>query len=256
MRVIHTFRQHPGTGGSDIYFDELSVEMKKKQYNISIITSDLKRWGQYFDFYTTPKKYCAKLEIKRIPFTLFRFINSRYSYSKKYKKMRFWDKIILKLEQLIIRVLRFCFRKFKFPILWGLFQDELGWKMLLVLIKERVDLIHTTCIPRSCIVASLLIAKIKKVPIMITPFYHFKEKSFFENDILWMKILKKFDCINVCADAERNYFIKHGIDNKKIVKIGLGVYFDQIRVDKDYLWRDILQIEKDKFVVLYTLISI
>jgi glycosyltransferase involved in cell wall biosynthesis len=251
MRVLHTYRQHPGDSGSDIFFDELTTEMKKKNLNIKIITSDLVRWGKNFNYFTIPKEKSKNLGTIRIPFTLLRFINPRFFNRNKNNKFSYLDKLIFKFEKLFIRFLKKISNKLNFSTLWGLFQDELGWKLFLFLMKQNFDLIHTTCIPRSCITASLLAAKIKKLPIMITPFYHYQERRFFENDKFWMKILKNFDCINVCTDKEKDYMIKHGINSKKVIKIGLGVYFDKIKNEKDVNWREKLQIENDKFVVLY-----
>ncbi|MFX1388575.1 MAG: glycosyltransferase family 4 protein [Promethearchaeota archaeon] len=251
MKIIHTYRQHPGDTGSDIFFDELTDEMKKKTLNIKIITSDLIRWGKHFKYYTTIREKNKSLGIIRIPFTLLRFINPWFFNLNKNSKFRQLDKFIFKFEKKIIRFLRVLSYKLNLIIPWGLFQDELGWKLFLILIKQNFDFIHTTCIPRSCITASLLAAKIKKIPIMITPFYHYQEKRFYENDKFWMRILRNFDCINVCTDTEKDYMIQHGINSKKIIKVGLGVYFDEIKLENDNNWREKLQIENDKFVVLY-----
>ncbi|MFX1310989.1 MAG: glycosyltransferase family 4 protein [Promethearchaeota archaeon] len=251
MKVIHTYIQHPGQSGSNIFFDELSNEMRKKGHKVSIITSDLKYRLDYFNFFTNPVIYKNSLIIKRIPFTILRYINSRYSYSKKYKKLKFFDRIIFIIELKLTKFLKNISRVLKFSLLWGLLQDELGWKMYRFLRKENCDLIHTTSIPRSCITSSLLVAKQKKIPIMITPFYHFKMESYFLYDNLWMSILNKFDIINVCTNAEKDYLIKHGVDKRRIVKIGLGIYIQNYKNTERNYWRNKLDISEDKFVVLY-----
>ncbi len=251
MKIVHTFRIHPGDTGSEIFFHELSNEMKKKGHKVSIITSDLKKWHRLLSFYPNRWTNNNGIIIKRIPSTILRYIFSRFTYGKKNLIIKFIDLTTLLVEQFIIRFLVIFFKKLKKPLLWGLFQDEFGWKMKSFLKKENCDLIHTTCIPRSCITASLLIAKEKKIPIMISPFYHYKDKSFNMNDNFWMKILNLFDCINVSTDAEANYLISHGVNKERIVKIGVGVYFEKKKLTSKINWRKRLNISDDKFIVLY-----
>ncbi len=251
MKIVHTFRIHPGDTGSEIFFHELSNEMKKKGHSVSIITSDLKKWRHFLNFYSNRLTYNNNILIKRIPSTIFRFIFSRFTYSRENVIIKFIDLITLLIEQIILKLLVIFFKKQKNALLWGLFQDEIGWKMRYFLKKENCDLIHTTCIPRSCITASLVIAKLRKIPIMISPFYHYRDKSFNMNDNFWMKILNQFDCINISTDAEAKYLISHGINKKKIVKIGVGVYFEKRNLTSDINWRKKLDISTDKFVVLY-----
>ena len=251
MKIVHTFRIHPGDTGSEVFFHELSNEMKKKGHKVSIITSDLKKWRHLLNFYSNRWTYNNDIIVKRIPSTIFRFFFSRFTYSKKNVIIKFIDLITLLIEQIILKILVNIFKKRKKILLWGLFQDEIGWKMRYFLKKENCDLIHTTCIPRSCITASLVIAKERGIPIMISPFYHYRDKSFNMNDNFWMKILNQFDCINVSTEAEAKYLISHGVNKKKIVKIGVGVYFEKKYLTYDINWRKRLNISSNKFVVLY-----
>ena len=251
LKIIHSYRVHPGTTGSSIFLDELSRELSKRGHHVSIFTSDLKRWYNNFDFYPNQESYKEKIRIKQVPFTIFRFINSRFAYSKKYIFLKIFDRILFRLEHGITKFLENLFNRLNVAILWGLFQDELGWKMLCYLNKEKNNIIHTTCVPRSCIVASLLIARKKKIPIMISPFYHYRDRSFNIYDKFWMRILNKFDCINVCTDAERNYLINHGVDRNKIVKICLGISLKNQETNIDVDWKNRINIPKDKFTVLY-----
>ena len=256
LKIVHSQRVHPGTTGSSIFFDELSKELSKKGHHVSIFTSDLKRWYHNFDFYPNQEYYKAKIRIKHVPYTIFRFINSRFAYSRKYFYFKIFDRILFRLEHGITKFLESLFNRLNSALLWGLFQDELGWKMLYCLKKEENNIIHTTCVPRSCIVASLLIARKKKIPIMISPFYHYSDRSFNTYDKFWMRILNKFDCINVCTDAERNYLINHGVNRNKIVKICLGISLKNPITNINVNWKNRLNIPEDKFTVLYMNASI
>lgn len=251
MKIVHTYRIHPGDTGSEIFFYELSNEMEKRGHQVSIITSDLKKWRHLLGFYPNRCIYNNNIIIKRIPSTIFRFLFSRFTYNRKNIIIKLTDLITCLIEQIILKFLVFYFKKRKKALLWGLLQDELGWKMRSFLRNENCDLIHTTCIPRSCITASLLFAKEKKIPIMISPFYHYRDKTFNMNDYFWMKILNQFDCINVSTDAEAKYLIKNGVNKNKIVKIGVGVYFGKKDSPYDIDWRKRLNISDDKFIVLY-----
>jgi len=62
---------------------------------------------------------------------------------------------------------------------------------LLKLNINDVDIILTTPIPKSCVSATLIAAKLKKIPIVITPAYHFMLKNYTFFDKRWAKIFKK-----------------------------------------------------------------
>ncbi len=254
LRILHTVRVYPGDTGSEVYFFQLSNEMMKKGHKITIMTSDLMKWQlrNIFDYYSNLNIIENNIRIKRIPYTILRFIFSLISYRTNKKTiLNFFDLIFFSIEYGFIKLIRFIFKVIRKSLLWGLFQDNLGWKILYALRNENYDLIHTTCVPRSVIIASLIAAKKNKIPIMITPFYHYKEKRFYMYDNLWMSILNKFDCINVSTDAERNYLINHGIDKKKIVKIGVGIYYNLKNHENSVDWRNKLNISKEKFVALF-----
>ena len=252
MKIFHVYRKHPGDTGSDIFMDELSNEMIKKGHQITILTSDVKRWRQNFDYYTNLKSKENTVRIKRVPHTILRFINPLPFYSgTKHKLLRKFDSLAFRYEHGIIRFLKRFFKLLRNSLFWGLFQDELGWKLLIFLNRESFDVIHTTCVPRSCIISSLIVSRLKNKPVIITPFYHYKDIEYFSNEKHWFKILRKFHYINVCTNAERNYLISHGVPKEKIVKIGLGIYIDENESSVKNEWRQRLMIHDDEFVVLY-----
>lgn len=254
MKVLHTICLFPGDYGSEIFIDQLSQEMIKKDHQIVVITSDLVEWQlrHILKHHQENISLKKKIIIKRVPYTFLRLIFSKNRKQQKYNRsFKFFDLFLFLIEYGALKLLAFYHKLKNNAYYWGLYQDNLGWKMLRALNKENCDLIHTTCVPRSCVVASLLSAKKKNIPIMISPFYHYMDKTFYMHDKFWMKILNDFDFINVCTDAEREYLIKHGVNEKKIGKIGLGVYYKSIYKEKKINWKNRLNIPTDKFTVLY-----
>ena len=171
MKILHTVRAYPGDTGSEIFMAQLSNEMMKKGHKITIMTSDLMKWKlrSIFDYYSNLNIIENNIRIKRIPYTILRFIFSLFKYKTNKKIiLNFFDLMLFSIEYGFIKLIRFIFKVRRKSLLWGLFQDNLGWKVKYVLKNENYDLIHTTCVPRSIIIASLIIAKKNKIPIIIS----------------------------------------------------------------------------------------
>ncbi|TFG17837.1 MAG: glycosyltransferase family 1 protein, partial [Promethearchaeota archaeon] len=87
---------------------------------------------------------------------------------------------------------------------------------------KKYDLIHTTFYPYFNNVIALMIGKKLKIPIIITPFFHFSNPRY-ENHNL-MEILPKFDSIIACTPSEKTHLMNTlAISTNKIHIIPMGV---------------------------------
>ncbi|MHA1376821.1 MAG: glycosyltransferase family 4 protein [Candidatus Helarchaeota archaeon] len=89
------------------------------------------------------------------------------------------------------------------------------------LMIQEADIIHTTAIPYFNIVLALLAGKLKSIPSICTPFYHFENIRY--QNTAYTNILGCFDRILVCSKAEKDYLLKKGVNSRKIKQIHMGV---------------------------------
>ena len=102
--------------------------------------------------------------------------------------------------------------------------------LLNFLLKSDHDLIHSTCFPFSTNLYALITGKIKKVPTLVTPFFHFANSRYQDKALL--RILKMFDKILTCSSLESKYIIQNSLNKnikEKIIQIKMGVDFKKFR---------------------------
>ena len=89
----------------------------------------------------------------------------------------------------------------------------------------KYELIHTTFYPYFNIIIALIVGKLLKVPIVITPFYHFSNPRYSEKTIT--EVLTKFDLIIACTNIEKNFISENlKIPEEKIIIIPMGVDYN------------------------------
>ena len=251
MRILYTTTIFPNTDGTSIFIQGLSENLNKLGNEAIIFTSNLK---------TSLKIESTKnYKINKIPYQAFDFFFKAFLKEDRYerRKNRFLNCIktrINKLEERVIHIIQRVATKFTFPLIWGLFYDPFGWKLLLRILrldKKKVDLIFTTPVGRSCIAASLIAGRIKKIPVVVKPAYHFMIRSYTFYDKNWANILNRFNLITTSTNAERDYLCKIGVQQNLMKTIGIGVPFNEINSAGHGKWREKLKISADKFVILY-----
>jgi len=88
-------------------------------------------------------------------------------------------------------------------------------------VKLIAHLIHTTFLPYSPLLYSLIISKLYNIPSICTPFYHIFNPRYTSQHLIGL--LANFDAIIACTQYEKNELIKKGIDSKKIHVVPMGV---------------------------------
>lgn len=246
MNILYTTTFYPNTDGTSNFIQGLSETLNSFGHNAIVLSSDQE---------TSLKiKSIENLNVIKIPYQVSNYFIKNLSKKRRKSLLTYIKKVINNIESRIISFIRREANKHSFSFLYGLFYDPFGWKLLLKLLKLRtkdVDIIVTTPVCMSCITASLIAAKMKKIPIIITPAYHFMLKSYTQHDKKWAKILKKFDLVITYTYAELNYLHKIGVPRNLLKKIGVGVPFYRINSAGDGNWRKTLKIPKDKFVIIY-----
>lgn len=244
MQILYTTHSFPNFDGTSLFIKGLSESLNKLGHRSIIITSDIEA--------DIKIKSTNNYKIYNIPYNFFKFFYN----SGKFPHLNFLNSILRKIEykepKIIFKIHNYA-KKFS-PILWGLFSDPLGWKLLLELLKlnlKHIDLIFTTPIPRSCISATLIAAKLKRIPVVIKPSIHYKTKIIAKNFSQWREILNKFDFIIPSTLSEFQILSKMGVNRNKQKVIGVGIPFKKINTAGNGNWREKLKIPENVFTVLY-----
>ncbi len=90
------------------------------------------------------------------------------------------------------------------------------------------ELIHTTFYPYFNLIIGLIIGKIFRKPTVCTPFFHFANPRYIENEMV--DVLKRYDLLIACTRAEKDFLIKnYGILDEKIVINPMGVDYERFQ---------------------------
>ncbi|MHA1311855.1 MAG: glycosyltransferase family 4 protein [Candidatus Helarchaeota archaeon] len=216
MNISHVVQRYfPAISGSELYFQKISEHLIEK-HKIKVLCSN----ALDFRAFGTPKgkiiesKYS---QINNVP--IFRF-PIKYSY--------FINKFPL-IEYKTIKKLLKQIGRFRNPLIDAynlLINGPYCPDLLEFLLSINSDIIHSTCFPFATNLFALIAGKMKRVPTLTTPFFHFANKRYQNPSLL--RILKFFDMILVCSKLEAQYIINHGgikrFDKKiKLIKMGVDI---------------------------------
>ncbi|MBD3228503.1 MAG: glycosyltransferase [Candidatus Lokiarchaeota archaeon] len=214
MQISHVVqRYYPAISGSELYMQKIS-ELLNERHEIKVACSN----GLDFYSFWNPngKKIDERISIiNNVP--IYRFpIKYKYFINKfpiiEYKKIK---DLLKKISGFRIPVLDF------YNILInGPYCPDL----LRFLLNSDQDIIHSTCFPFSTNLFSLITGKLKGIPTLTTPFFHFSNPRYHDRSL--SRLLRYFDKILTCSDLESKFLKSFsGIKNidKKIERIKMGV---------------------------------
>ncbi|MFX1293228.1 MAG: glycosyltransferase family 4 protein [Promethearchaeota archaeon] len=240
MRISHVSpRYFPAISGSEFYIQQISEIFYKKSHKIKVFCSNA------LDFHAigSPKgKFIEKkhskingVDIVRYPIKFIpgisRFFNNSYLYFKK---------ILKKLNK--IHILPYGYLNL---LTNGPFTPHL----FLQLLRHQTDIIHSICIPFTTNLFALLVGKMKKIPTVCTPFYHFVNPRY--HDSTYIKFLNKFDRILTCSQKESFYLIKNGIQKDKVKRIHMGINPKKYLKGNSEKFRARFNLKNDQKLILF-----
>lgn len=212
MNIIHCpYSYFPSISGAELYVQKLSEILLKRGHNVKVFCSNA------LDF-----QACHSPEGKIIQ-DLHSFINrveiNRFVVN--YSKFSSFINLILepsiknlleniKFMQLkLVDILKF---EKNGPFLPDLFRE---------LLRQDADIFHATAIPYFNVVLTLLAGKLRKIPTICTPFYHFENERY--QNLTYTNILSTFDRVLVCSKAEEEYLVEKGVKSEKIRQIHMAI---------------------------------
>ncbi|NVM02918.1 MAG: glycosyltransferase family 4 protein [Candidatus Helarchaeota archaeon] len=212
MHIIHCpYGYFPSISGAELYIQRISEILLKRRHKIKVFCSN----AIDFQAFRSPEgKTISELERKINGVEIKRF---KIEYSK------FVSLINLILNSSLKKLLNNArFLKFNLiDLLKFLKNGPFIPDFFRTLLRQDVDVIHTTAIPYLNIVLALIAGKLKKIPTICTPFYHFENERY--QDPVYTRILGEFNKILVCSKAERDYLIDNGVKSEKIKQIHMAV---------------------------------
>lgn len=98
--------------------------------------------------------------------------------------------------------------------------------------NKKYELVHTTFYPYFNLIISLMVGKMRNVPTVCTPFFHFSNPRY--SDLILIEILNKFDSVIACTHIEKKILVeKFKIKEDKITIIPMGVDYQKFKSTHD-----------------------
>jgi glycosyltransferase involved in cell wall biosynthesis len=211
MRVAHFVQRYPpALGGSEGYFERLSQALARGGDSVTVFTST----AADLEAFWSPRGKCLAagcyqhhgVQVRRYP--LWRWPGRRYLLKPlSLIPHRFWQCLTLPCN----------------PICWGMWVD-VGKPI-------PFDLIHATAFPYAWPIAcGLRLARRLGVPFLLTPFLHLGDpddphdrvrRAYTQPALLYL--VHAADRVFVQTELERQALIRKGIQQGKLVKLGMGV---------------------------------
>jgi len=209
-------RYFPAISGAEFYMQRMAeIFNSKKSYSIKIYTSNA------LDFMALREsngkvvqqsnKYyfnVNKLEINRFPIT---------------HDLTLEEKLAIFNECSVLKTLNLKQKTLNEFVKNGPFMKDIFEKNLLF--QPKFDIIHATFYPYLNLIFALLIGKAQEIPVICTPFFHFANPRYLNKDLT--SILKNFDHLIACTNAEKKFLVKKKIiSEEKISVIPMGVDYE------------------------------
>ncbi|MFX1394689.1 MAG: glycosyltransferase family 4 protein [Promethearchaeota archaeon] len=207
-------RYFPAISGAEFYLQRMAeIFTSKSQYKIDIYTSNA------IDFKALRDPNGKIIRKERRQFEIVNNLKiNRYSINYN----RSLEEKITKIEKIPVynslELSNECLKKFlnNGPYLEELIDFFLKSENL------NYDLIHTTFFPYFNLIISLIIGKLVKKPVVLTPFFHFSNPRYLDPSLL--EVINKFDLLITCTNLEKKFLMnKIGVFEKKIKIIPMGV---------------------------------
>ncbi|NHI91021.1 MAG: glycosyltransferase family 1 protein [Candidatus Lokiarchaeota archaeon] len=227
MKILHC-PQKLSLSGAEFYFLRISEELAKRGHTVKISTSNAL---DFINLRNPSEKIHQKTEEKINGLQI-----NRFPIDYSFKSSLVESILNSNIDDLIKYIKFFSFNindLYKF-LINGPYSPQLFKNLL----KTKADLIHSIAIPYASVLYSAIIGKIKEIPKICTPFYHFENPRYeFKS---YINILNSHDFILTNSDAESNYLIKNGIISQdKIRKIFMAVDVEKYQKTKNKWFLDL-----------------
>src|SRR5438128_7452867 len=212
MRIAHFVQRYPpALGGSEAFFGRLSKHLATSGDQVTVFTTtalDLEAfWSRRGRCLPAGTQVEDGVQVCRYP--LLRFAGRRYVLKTlSLAPNRFWQSLTLPCN----------------PIAWGMWTEAKRP-------AQRFDLVHATAFPYAWPIAcGLRLARRLSVPFLLTPFLHLgdpddakdRTRNQYTTPAL-LSLIHAADRVFVQTNLESKELLRHGVEEKKLVLLGMGV---------------------------------
>jgi glycosyltransferase involved in cell wall biosynthesis len=232
LRVLHVTHQYPpAIGGSEKYIADLSEELTSRGHWIDVYTSrsvDYNQWKNELD----ARERMNGVDVYRFrSMRRTRFVWRVLSWSLE----RYWKSRSRWLE----------------PLIWfgggplcpGMFAGLLTH-------LPRYDLVHLNCLVYSHIAYGYLAARLRHVPVVVTPHVHVDQACTY-NVGYQLDVLRGAEHVLADTAGERDFLLELGLEPQRITVAGVGLQAEDYPARGQIECRQQLGLAEDAFVVLF-----
>ncbi|NBR05073.1 MAG: glycosyltransferase family 1 protein [Planctomycetes bacterium] len=238
LKLLNIIQRYPpALGGSEIYFQKLSEFLASKGHKISVWTSNAINlesfWARNHPCIPCPEEVVNSVKVRR--FKLFHIPFQQLIL-----------KIIAKIPNRKLQCLTFSHN----PIMPGMLK-------LASRCDETFDAVHAGCFPYAFpIYAAMKLAKIKKIPFLLTPFLHLGNLDDPKNRIrkgytqpALLMLAKNADALFAQTEFEAQTLEDLGINPRRIHLQGMGVDLPGCTMGNSATPRKLWQINPNDIIV-------
>ena len=204
LRILHVTHQYrPAVGGSEQHVINISEELARRGHQVHVFTTrsrNYRTWQNELGGLETldgvEVRRFASIERRAYTWRLLDhgYINYRRTHSTIYEPLILFG---------------------SGPISPGLFLNLL-WR------GPRYDVIHVNTLPYAHFWYASLAARLRRVPLVATPFLHVKQADIFDVGC-FNAALRGADVVMAMTGVERDYMIARGVRPERIVMGGVGL---------------------------------
>ncbi len=207
-----------------------------KGFDVTVFTSDIETLNP------VTKVPPGETQVNSIPVRRFHTLLPPNGYSKS-KNLGFFGQLLNKGETLTKNGRLFTTVR---TFAWHPVMPE----AVVSLITSDVDLIHAACLPWSTVHMGYLASRSRKVPFIVTPFFHVNH-PYFELPSNYF-VLRNCDGLIVPTAYEKSALIHRGVSASRITVTGLGVDTDLYRKAEPGRFRKEFSIGPDNRIVAFS----
>lgn len=240
MRLVHVSpRYFPAISGSEFYLQEISEILTRRGHLLTVLCSN----ALDFNTFGNPKgKVVAESRsiINGVPI---------YRYPIKYIPgiSLFPGRSYRTFKKLLKFFISWQFSPLSFLEL--LTNGPFTPHLLLQLMQEIPDIIHTVCMPYCTNLFALLASQLRKVPTVCTPFYHLANPRYHHPSSI--AFLNRFTRVLTCSNTETRFLMNHGVQRERLRRIHMGIRPDIYRRGRGDQFRKQFRIEEDQKLLLF-----
>jgi len=243
MNIVHITPLYlPSVGGTEIHTRELSIELARLGYQVSIFTTDAAYLDDLFPKIGHKAQFLRETVFNDSGIVVYRFHVTNSLFLSFIIKCLSGTYSIMKKPGLHIQDLS--------DYIDALNNSPIVPKMYFKLINaNNIDIVNITPFPFGWSLFLKDICKKKRIPLVITPRAH--TTSWIYSQPFLIKAAKESDAVIALTEHERSFLTEKGVPRDKIYVTGIGIYPEKYQTGDAYFFKANHGIPRNSKIVLF-----